>query len=144
MNPVADLASAGVDLLLVPSASPFTVGKHARHAAELARLASRHELTVAVVNQRGANDDLIFNGEAFVVDAQGRTRFVRGEFEPRANQQTFLQAGGWAKLPSPISGGRGPNLKKVPTDLSLADARTPRETQKEDVYNGWPIIFKVD
>ncbi|MEE2719252.1 MAG: NAD+ synthase [Planctomycetota bacterium] len=83
VNPVADLASAGVDLLLVPSASPFTVGKHARHAAELARLASRHELTVAVVNQRGANDDLIFNGEAFVVDAQGRTRFVRGEFEPR-------------------------------------------------------------
>ena len=56
VNPVADLASAGVDLLLVPSASPFTVGKHARHAAELSRLASRYELTVAVVNQRGAND----------------------------------------------------------------------------------------
>ncbi|MAB83935.1 MAG: NAD+ synthase [Phycisphaerae bacterium] len=83
VNPVADLAAAGVELLLVPSASPFVVGKHARHASELVRLASRHELSVAVVNQRGANDDLIFNGEAFVVDAQGRTRFARGEFDSR-------------------------------------------------------------
>ena len=81
VNPAADLAAAGVDLLLVPSASPFIVGKHARHAAELVRLASRHELSVAVVNQRGANDDLVFNGEAFVVDAQGRVRYARGEFK---------------------------------------------------------------
>lgn len=80
LNPVADLAAAGVELLFVPSASPFVVGKHARHAAELARLASRHEMTVVVVNQRGANDDLIFNGESFVVDAAGRTIHARGEF----------------------------------------------------------------
>lgn len=80
MNPVADLAAAGVRLLLVPSASPFVVGKHARHGAELIRLASRHELAVAVVNQHGANDDLVFNGEAFLVDEAGRMLFARGEF----------------------------------------------------------------
>ncbi|MDG2201008.1 MAG: NAD+ synthase [Phycisphaerales bacterium] len=85
VNPVADLAAAGVDLLLVPSASPFVVGKHARHAAELVRLASRHELSVAVVNQRGANDDLVFNGEAFVVDAQGSVHYARREFEQQGS-----------------------------------------------------------
>ena len=85
MNPVADLAAAGVRLLLVPSASPFVVGKHARHAAELVRLASRHELSVAVVNQHGANDDLVFNGEAFLVDGAGRMLFARGEFKKPGN-----------------------------------------------------------
>ena len=80
VNPVADLAAAGVELLLVPSASPFVVGKHARHGSELVRLASRHEMTVAVVNQRGANDDLVFNGESFVVDSAGRMLHARGEF----------------------------------------------------------------
>lgn len=80
VNPVADLAAAGVRLLLVPSASPFVVGKHARHAAELVRIASRHDMTVAVVNQRGANDDLVFNGESFVVDGDGRMLHARGEF----------------------------------------------------------------
>jgi NAD+ synthase (glutamine-hydrolysing) len=80
VNPVADLAAAGVQVLLVPSASPFVVGKHARHASELVRLASRHAMTVAVVNQRGANDDLVFNGESFVVDADGRMLHARGEF----------------------------------------------------------------
>ena len=39
-----------------------------------------HDMTVAVVNQRGANDDLVFNGESFVVDGDGRMLHARGEF----------------------------------------------------------------
>lgn len=42
-------------------------------------------MSVAVVNQCGANDDLVFNGEAFLVDPQGAVRFARGEFEPRGS-----------------------------------------------------------
>lgn len=103
VNPVADLASAGIDLLLVPSASPFVVGKHARHAAELTRLASRYDVAVAVVNQRGANDDLVFNGEAFVVDARGETRYVRGEFESRTRSIDIVELEGETPVvPGPL------------------------------------------
>ncbi|MCH2148061.1 MAG: NAD+ synthase [Phycisphaerales bacterium] len=94
LNPVADLAAAGVELLFVPSASPFVVGKHARHAAELTRLASRHEMSVVVVNQRGGNDDLVFNGESFAVDAGGRVIHARGEFVGAAGSIDLVEMDG--------------------------------------------------
>lgn len=73
-DPVAETVAAGADLLCVLSASPFVEGKGARHRAHLERLAREQRVPIIMVNQVGANDDLIFDGRSFIVDAAGITR----------------------------------------------------------------------
>lgn len=73
-DPVGDLAADGLDLLLVPSASPFVRGKHRRHLAILSAAAARFRTTIVSVNQVGANDELVFDGGSAVVGADGRVR----------------------------------------------------------------------
>ena len=72
-DPVAEAAAAGASVLLVPSASPFVLGKGRRHREILRRHATRHGLLVASVNQVGGNDDLLFDGHACAFDPAGRT-----------------------------------------------------------------------
>lgn len=72
-DPVAELGKAGVDLLVVPSASPFVLGKHERHRAILAGHARRLGVPVVSVNQCGGNDDLIFDGRSTVFAPDGST-----------------------------------------------------------------------
>ncbi|MBL8964050.1 MAG: NAD+ synthase [Phycisphaeraceae bacterium] len=71
-DPVADAARHGARVLAVPSASPFVLGKGARHRDILRSHARRHALTVAAVNQVGGNDDLLFDGHSAVFDPNGR------------------------------------------------------------------------
>ena len=71
-DPPADLAAAGARAFIVPSASPFVLGKGARHRNILRAQAIRHGVYVASVNQVGGNDDLVFDGHAAVYDPRGR------------------------------------------------------------------------
>lgn len=70
-DPVAELAGAGAEVLVVPSASPFVLGKGRRHREILRRHASAHGLFVASVNQVGGNDELVFDGHAAVYGPGG-------------------------------------------------------------------------
>lgn len=70
-DPVAELVHAGAQVLVVPSASPFVLGKGKRHREILARHASHHRVHVASVNQIGGNDDLIFDGHSAVFAPDG-------------------------------------------------------------------------
>jgi NAD+ synthase (glutamine-hydrolysing) len=58
-------------VILNISASPFWHGKPEVRRRMLAALAVRHRAVVALVNQVGANDSLIFDGASFAVDARG-------------------------------------------------------------------------
>ena len=70
-DPVAELGAAGIDLLLNLSASPFAQGKVALRRRLAARAASRLAVPVVYVNQVGGNDELVFDGASFVVNAAG-------------------------------------------------------------------------
>ncbi|CAG0992326.1 NAD+ synthase (glutamine-hydrolysing) [Phycisphaerales bacterium] len=70
-DPVAEVVSKGAQLLVGPSASPFVVGKGARHRAILAAHAKRHSMPVASVNQLGGNDELVFDGHSLVYGPDG-------------------------------------------------------------------------
>lgn len=59
-------------LLLNISASPFWEGKPEVRRRMIAALATQYQATVAMVNQVGGNDSLIFDGGSFAVDADGR------------------------------------------------------------------------
>ena len=70
-DPVATLVQKGAQCLVNLSASPFTVGKQALREAMLSQLARKHQLPVVYVNQVGGNDDLVFDGQSMILDAQG-------------------------------------------------------------------------
>lgn len=70
-DPVADLIRSGAQVIINPSASPFVLGKSARHRDILRRHATNHRVHVASVNQVGGNDDLVFDGHSCVIDPAG-------------------------------------------------------------------------
>jgi NAD+ synthetase len=70
-DPVAALRSRNVEVLINLSASPFSPAKAALRHALAARAARRLGCPVAYVNQVGGNDELVFDGASFVVDAAG-------------------------------------------------------------------------
>ena len=65
-DPVSELFRAGAQLIVVPSASPFVLGKAQSQRDILQRHAAAHHAPVAAVNQLGANDELVFDGHAAV------------------------------------------------------------------------------
>jgi NAD+ synthase/NAD+ synthase (glutamine-hydrolysing) len=71
-DPIEALAKAGAQAIVNLSASPFTVGKQTLREEMLGHMARKYGLPVAIVNQVGANDDLIFDGRSSVFDAQGK------------------------------------------------------------------------
>jgi len=70
-DPVAELQEQRIDALLNLSASPFGQGKVALRHRLAARAAVRLAAPVLYVNQVGGNDELVFDGASFVVDASG-------------------------------------------------------------------------
>ena len=86
-DPVADVIGAGADVLVVASASPFITGKHERQRERLQQLARVHDVCVCAVNQAGANDDLIFDGDAMACVPGGALIALR---EPFARTETCV------------------------------------------------------
>ncbi|MEB3168222.1 MAG: NAD+ synthase [Synechococcaceae cyanobacterium] len=70
-DPIAELRGQRLDALLNLSASPFGQGKRALRRRLAARAATRLAAPVVYVNQVGGNDELVFDGASFVVDASG-------------------------------------------------------------------------
>jgi len=71
-DPTDALAAAGVDLIVNISASPFCVGKTAWRMRHMAAHARKCAAPLVCVNQVGGNDELLFDGGSFALDAQGR------------------------------------------------------------------------
>jgi NAD+ synthase/NAD+ synthase (glutamine-hydrolysing) len=71
-DPIETLTQRGAQAILNLSASPFTVGKQLLRESMLAQMAGKYGVPVVIVNQVGANDDLIFDGRSAAFDSQGR------------------------------------------------------------------------
>jgi NAD+ synthase/NAD+ synthase (glutamine-hydrolysing) len=71
-DPVEDLVGRGAEAIVNLSASPFTVGKQRLREDMLGQMARKYRVPVVIINQVGANDDLIFDGRSAAFDAQGR------------------------------------------------------------------------
>jgi NAD+ synthase (glutamine-hydrolysing) len=65
-TPFAGLDDLRCDLLVNLSASPFTLDKYTFRSDLFASIARKHQLPVAMVNQVGGNDELIFDGHSGV------------------------------------------------------------------------------
>ncbi len=81
IDPVEDLVREGGNFLLNISASPFWVGKRELRREMLAALAKRHNAPVAMCNQVGGNDSLVFDGSSIVIDRNGNVIAQAKSFE---------------------------------------------------------------
>ena len=70
-GPVAELAERGIDVLLTINGSPYEEGKTDTRLQLGARRAAEVHAPLIYVNQVGGQDDLVFDGGSFVVDADG-------------------------------------------------------------------------
>jgi NAD+ synthase (glutamine-hydrolysing) len=70
-RPMSESKAAGAELMININASPFHTGKLQQRHELLSRHAKRHQLPIVYVNQVGGQDELVFDGASFVVDAQG-------------------------------------------------------------------------
>lgn len=70
-EPLADTARAGAQLVLVPNASPFDLGKHAQRDALLAMRVAETGVALAYVNVVGGQDALVFDGASVLADGDG-------------------------------------------------------------------------
>lgn len=105
-NPIADLATQNVDLIVNLSASPYSMGKQALRERMLGHIAQRYRQPILYVNQVGGNDDLVFDGGSFGVNRSGEvvvrsesfaTGLLVAEFHPILRD---LQPGPLAEAPS--------------------------------------------
>jgi NAD+ synthase (glutamine-hydrolysing) len=81
-DPVGDLVAAGADLVVNLSASPYAQGKPALRRGLFLEHARTHGVALAVCNLVGANDQLVFDGNSFAVDADGRLCAHAKAFSP--------------------------------------------------------------
>ena len=94
-NPVVNLVSKGVRLILNLSSSPFHVGKPALRREMVRELALKHRVPFFYCNAIGGNDELIFDGNSFAINEDGETTFQM----PGFREQISVAAS--AAAPSP-------------------------------------------
>ena len=81
VDPVETLVQAGGNFLLNISASPFWIGKREFRRDMLAAIAREQKVPVAMVNQVGGNDSLIFDGSSLVLNPAGEVIAQGKSFE---------------------------------------------------------------
>jgi NAD+ synthase (glutamine-hydrolysing) len=81
VDPVEKLVQEGGNFVLNISASPFWIGKRELRRDMLASIARQHKVPVAMVNQIGGNDSLIFDGSSIVLNAEGEIIAQARSFE---------------------------------------------------------------
>ena len=70
-QPVAESKALGADILLNLNASPFHAGKLSARHERIRSHVNKHQLPVVYVNQVGGQDELVFDGASFVMNAAG-------------------------------------------------------------------------
>jgi NAD+ synthase (glutamine-hydrolysing) len=70
-DPVEELAGQGAEMILSINASPYHMGKRTLRRQMFERTARRYGMPVVYVNQVGGNDQLVFDGSSFVMNADG-------------------------------------------------------------------------
>ncbi|HEU0124554.1 MAG TPA: NAD+ synthase [Bryobacteraceae bacterium] len=71
-DPVSELTAHGAQVLISINASPYHRDKRGLRRQIFANTARKHRIPVVYVNQVGGNDQLVFDGSSFAMDATGR------------------------------------------------------------------------
>lgn len=86
-EPLQAAMAAGAQAVCVLNASPYRFDKPSERAAVLQRQARQYHCPIAYANLVGAQDELVFDGDAMLLDAAGRITFRAEAF----NAGVFVQ-----------------------------------------------------
>ena len=106
VDPVEDLMAQRTqdgrkaDFILNLSASPFWQGKQSVRREILAVLARRHAVPVAMANQVGGNDSLLFDGASFALNPEGEVVATASCFD---EDTIFFDTAQHTVTPAPLS-----------------------------------------
>ena len=81
IDPVEDVVAGGAEILINIAASPFSLAKLEGRKEMLRAVAKRHGRPLIFVNQVGGNDELLFDGNSAIYDAQGEPLLELAAFE---------------------------------------------------------------
>jgi len=90
------LAAAGADLLLVPNGSPYELGKEDRRLALARARAAESGLALLYVNRTGGQDELVFDGGSFAVNADGVVAARLQDWDEATTMVTWRRDTGFA------------------------------------------------
>lgn len=98
------LAESGAEMLLVPNGSPYYRGKvEVRHQVVI-RQVIESGLPILYANQLGGQDELVFDGASFAIQADKSLAFQMSEFEEAVSISTWKRDGeGWCCDDGPLS-----------------------------------------
>ena len=80
-GPVAKISENDVDLTLVLNGSPFERSKIDTRLELVQSIAAKHSSAVAYLNLVGGQDDLVFDGNSFLIDSHGKVVSRAKQFE---------------------------------------------------------------
>jgi len=99
------LSESGAEILLVPNGSPYYRGKleDVRYQVVI-RQVIESGLPLIYANQHGGQDELVFDGASFAINADKTLAFQMGQFEDAVAVTTWKRQGeGWVCTEGPIS-----------------------------------------
>ncbi len=95
--PAADLKAAGAELMVVINASPFHTGKGGEREATMRERVLAVGLPMVYAHMVGGQDEIVFEGRSFVLNADGGLAGRAISFEEALFEASFDRAGaGWA------------------------------------------------
>lgn len=71
INPAQKLFNAQADMVISINASPSVVGKYKQKIDMITKISKTYGTPIIYVNQVGGNDDIIFDGNSFVINNKG-------------------------------------------------------------------------
>jgi len=106
-------ADAGARVLVNMNASPFHTGKGNEREAEVANRVAETGCPVVYVNLVGGQDELVFDGESFVLDSKARTVVRAPAFEEGLYPVDFQQLDGRIEPMAGLLTPRMPELASI-------------------------------
>ncbi len=91
--PFAESVEQGAELILVVNSSPFEVSKYEERLKVASYRVNENNVPLVYVNQVGGQDELIFDGASFVLNAQGEMVFAMPAFEEQLAYLEYSAAG---------------------------------------------------
>lgn len=81
VDPAEELIAKGAGILINISGSPYSMGKLSLRQQMLGEIAQKYQRSLIYVNQIGGNDELLFDGASFALNAEGKVVAQCRDFE---------------------------------------------------------------